>query len=217
MNPTEPENNHETAQNINSESTIESEPEPEIKIVCHNGEPFLSQTIESGVSKYSPTWRPAFDPASVKQRCHNDPTHTHYDNFQTFRTCSYCGSIHPIDLLSALKNGATVHGSDWKYGWPHKFYIEKVPNKYPDLPVVASWVSHIENGKSVLLCEGDHPAGPYHHAKWYNKHFLDIANTPLFIELRDAIYAKHKVYFNIDDKGLFFSCSPRRVSINLSN
>jgi hypothetical protein len=40
------------------------------------------------------------------------------------RHCNYCGSLHPEDLVALVAKGATIHGSDWKYGWPHKFYIE---------------------------------------------------------------------------------------------
>lgn len=48
-----------------------------------------------------------------------------------FRTCSYCGSIHPEDLYKLLTDGpptVRMHGADWKYGWPHKFYVEGIPN-----------------------------------------------------------------------------------------
>lgn len=47
---------------------------------------------------------------------------------EPFSTCSYCGSIHPEDLLAALQAGATLSGADWKYGWPHKFYVDNIPN-----------------------------------------------------------------------------------------
>jgi hypothetical protein len=49
---------------------------------------------------------------------------------EPFRSCSYCGSIHPQDLLFQLtgKVGVTMHGADWKYGWPHKFYVEGILN-----------------------------------------------------------------------------------------
>jgi hypothetical protein len=40
-----------------------------------------------------------------------------------FRTCSYCGCIHPDDLIRVVAEGKVMGGSDWKYGWPHKFYI----------------------------------------------------------------------------------------------
>lgn len=40
------------------------------------------------------------------------------------RHCNYCGSLHPADLLQAVAQGARISGADWKYGWPHKFYVE---------------------------------------------------------------------------------------------
>lgn len=48
----------------------------------------------------------------------------------TYRTCWFCGSIHPEDLWHLLTDGAPieVHRADRKYGWPHKFYIEGIPN-----------------------------------------------------------------------------------------
>lgn len=49
---------------------------------------------------------------------------------ESFRSCSYCGSIHPEDLIKLLEAGATMHGADWKYGWPHKFYVENIPNPH---------------------------------------------------------------------------------------
>jgi hypothetical protein len=49
-----------------------------------------------------------------------------------WRSCWYCGSMHPEDLHRFLVDGtATMHGCDWKYGWPHKFYVDVV-NPDPD-------------------------------------------------------------------------------------
>lgn len=41
--------------------------------------------------------------------------------------CSYCGSCHPKELLTVMRNGATIHWADRKYGWPHKAYIDGAP------------------------------------------------------------------------------------------
>ena len=48
----------------------------------------------------------------------------------TIEHCSYCGSVSPAEAIKFLKQpGTRFSGSDWKYGWPHKFYIEPVnPN-----------------------------------------------------------------------------------------
>lgn len=41
------------------------------------------------------------------------------------RHCSYCGSLHPLDLLTV--EVTNLHRADMKYGYPHKFYLD-VPN-----------------------------------------------------------------------------------------
>lgn len=91
---------------------------------------------------------------------------------QTFRTCDYCGSIHPGDLLEALRNGATMHGSDWKYGWPHKFYVEGLPNTLAGQTVKVGGTSGIRDGVRF-----DGPimgvASAHCTAKFYSEHLLD--------------------------------------------
>lgn len=47
-----------------------------------------------------------------------------------FVSCSYCGSMHPRELVEALNQGATVTIADMKYGWPHKVYVDNAPNRY---------------------------------------------------------------------------------------
>lgn len=46
------------------------------------------------------------------------------------RCCTYCGSLSVQDVIKFMKQpGTRFSGSDWKYGWPHKFYVEPVnPN-----------------------------------------------------------------------------------------
>lgn len=46
-----------------------------------------------------------------------------------FRRCSYCGSMHPDDLVTTARG--RIDWADRKYGWPHKFYVH-VPNQNPD-------------------------------------------------------------------------------------
>lgn len=52
-----------------------------------------------------------------------------------FRTCSYCGSIHPQDLLEMLQAGDTLELADLKHGWPHKFYTSEY-NKFYSLHMI---------------------------------------------------------------------------------
>lgn len=44
---------------------------------------------------------------------------------EPFRTCSYCGSIRPEDLLKLFQaeQQPRADEADWKYGYPHKFYF----------------------------------------------------------------------------------------------
>lgn len=37
--------------------------------------------------------------------------------------CSYCGSLHPEEVRKIIEEGGKLGGSDWKYGYPHKFYV----------------------------------------------------------------------------------------------
>jgi hypothetical protein len=46
------------------------------------------------------------------------------------RGCGYCGSMHPADVATAIRAGAKGNFADWKYGWPHKAYFDKIPNPH---------------------------------------------------------------------------------------
>jgi hypothetical protein len=79
------------------------------------------------------TW----DPCWVCGKNKDDGAHG-----SAWRTCSYCGSIHPADLLDLTageefawqrqttgqdgqpQERSTVEWADWKYGYPHKLYID---------------------------------------------------------------------------------------------
>jgi hypothetical protein len=52
------------------------------------------------------------------------------DGGRNYRHCSYCGCVHPEDLLRLVAEGAKLGGSDWKYGWPHKFYVNNPHGKW---------------------------------------------------------------------------------------
>jgi hypothetical protein len=48
-----------------------------------------------------------------------------------FLHCSYCGSVTVEGACKLLETSGTHYsGSDWKYGWPHKFYLDSVDGKY---------------------------------------------------------------------------------------
>jgi hypothetical protein len=46
------------------------------------------------------------------------------DKNRPYRSCDYCGSIHPADAMSMMADPTTrMEVADWKYGWPHKVYL----------------------------------------------------------------------------------------------
>lgn len=172
---------------------------------CHDGD-YHAQHFGQQV------WRPK-----------NEKLHPSNDCAMVFRTCSYCGSIHPEDLVDALKAGATLGGSDWKYGWPHKFYVDKIPN-----PNVGNRVSresgsrgatteeeraaidkpHIDRGHEVEWTnEGGRwsykvysPDGPTTHAKWYNEHLKDLS-AEAFANLAPLLEQHAGIKFERGDDG----------------
>jgi len=103
-----------------------------------------------------------------------DPTGVHG---RPYRACDYCGSIHPEDLYKGLKDqGWTLHGADWKYGWPHKFYVQR-PGK---------------DGRSEHL------------GKFYNAHLQDVKDAEAFKALTDLIQQKGSVRFWMQDGKLMY-------------
>lgn len=71
-------------------------------ITCHNGAPFAGLTTDGKV-----LWQ----------------ENTHGNHPDPYRHCSYCGSLHFEDIRKIVEEGGKLGGSDWKYGYPHKFYI----------------------------------------------------------------------------------------------
>jgi hypothetical protein len=62
-----------------------------------------------------------------------------YDR-EGYRVCSYCGSMHPDDLMEAVRNGSEIGPTDKSY----KFYVD-VPNKTPDKPALVGVSNHDGN------------------------------------------------------------------------
>lgn len=164
------------------------------------------------------TWRPA----GVR-------LHPENDHVPAFRTCSYCGSIHPEDLLNALRAGAKAGGSDWKYGWPHKFYVEGIPNSQAGnlvtrmsgsgpLPLTdkdrAEYERYAQRGAVVEFSEDAEkgrwrvtvrePDGPTTHGKWYNAHLADLSPAA-FDELVPLLLRHTGIKFERDEKGIKYS------------
>jgi hypothetical protein len=113
-------------------------------------------------------------------------------NTGSLRACSYCGSMHPSDVVAAIQAGAHGSWADRKYGWPHKAYFDGVPNPHagmlesrtmrtdpPPENEAHKWrrVQHGFNphtGEPVYWwSEVGQPAGERTHGKFYSVHLLD--------------------------------------------
>ncbi len=95
-----------------------------------------------------------------------------------YRTCAYCGSIHPQDLLTVLKAGGRMHGSDWKYGFPHKMYVD-VPNARGGEITEVGSTSHSDRETGEYIREpimGTAPATVM--GKFYTEHLKDEGYSP---------------------------------------
>jgi hypothetical protein len=107
------------------------------KIACHSGEPRFPDSTED-------TWRPPEDTVD----------NAGYPRITQWRTCSYCGSIHPGDLFALTqrlkfldhttiesilsKDVASARAypsmelADMKYGQPHKIYVNTREVLHPE-------------------------------------------------------------------------------------
>lgn len=131
--------------------------------------------------------------------------------FHPFRTCDFCGSMHPEDLLAALQAGATLSVSDFKYGWPHKFYVSGIRHAYEDVPVITSRTSYVQDGQRVNENGPEHPMGPAN-GKWYNLHLSDEGlDTEAFDALANIILRQTGIVFNLHpEKGLGWRQAPQQ-------
>jgi hypothetical protein len=148
-----------------------------------------------------------------------------------FEQCNYCGSMHPHALLEALRAGAVLDMADWKYGWPHKFYVEGIPNPVAgELCRSTSTMGTVRNGKSMDFADNGElierdatpeelSTGRYQsyrknekapaqlHAKFYSEHMVDAGDD--FNELALRIAALTGVTFQLRDERLFWQCARR--------
>jgi hypothetical protein len=126
-----------------------------------------------------------------------------------FRSCGYDGSMHPEDLYNFMLKGATAHGADWKYGWPHKFYIDNIPNPLAGKDVCMGTTSGVDvDGHAYsnpLLGKG-----PEHtHAKFYNEHIDEITDSEAFTLFTDLLWKQTGIMFYRDGEGKLMYRAPR--------
>ena len=124
---------------------------------------------------------------------------------EPFRRCSYCGSIHPEDLIQALENGAQLGGSDWKYGWPRKFYISSIPNPNRDRQAEIGSLSYWDEEKGERVDQPTYGAEGDFHAKWYNQHLKDAGYDDEAIGRLTQLLEQHSgITFYVADGKLMF-------------
>lgn len=119
--------------------------------------------------------------------------------FTPLRTCGYCGSLHPADLLAAIERGAILSGSNWKYGWPHKFYVQ-IPHPDRDKQAEIGGKSYWDEEKGQRIYEPTYGAMGDYHAKWYNLHLTDAGyDDEAFTTLTERIAAKSGISFEMHE------------------
>jgi len=134
--------------------------------------------------------------------------HHSQDDHRLF--CWNCGSMSVADLITALKTSGTRYsGSDWKYGWPHKFYIE-IPNPNADELVEIGSESGGGINKDTPGAVFDSYAGGYKvpqmgrrshiNGKFYTDHLKD-AGPEQFAEAAALLLKYLKIDFKRGDDG----------------
>ena len=118
--------------------------------------------------------------------------------------CMYCGSLRVEDAIRYLKQpGTRFSGADWKYGWPHKFYLEPVnPEADKEVEVGGSY----ENGVYTPTMG----KRPHLYFKFYNSHLKEATDEQLkeFSELSTRSFG---IAWGRDEKGIFYR-APRTNS-----
>lgn len=118
-----------------------------------------------------------------------------------FPQCSYCGSITPEAFIEACRLGYRMEVADWKYGWPHKVYIDW-PNPNPD--EIRQTGERCVGGKTVEVIKGKYQTL---YLKFYTIHLKDfeaLAEHAQLILSRIGILFEHRdgeIYYRTIPKG----------------
>lgn len=118
------------------------------------------------------------------------------------RGCSYCGSMHPLDLLD-MKDLETISLSmaNMKYGFPHKFYINGIPNPMAGQKVQVGLQSYTDE---VTKEQKDEPimdeSSMFRNHKFHGVHMNDLLDDlERFVALAALIDTKTACLFYVNE------------------
>jgi hypothetical protein len=118
-----------------------------------------------------------------------------------FRTCWYCGSIHPEDLYRYMRaHVVRLETTDLKYGWPHKFYVKGIPNELAGQQVRIGTRHYGRESEEPIMGQAPEHA----HAKFYNEHLAEL-EQPTFDALAAEIVRRTGWSFSMREGQLMYS------------
>lgn len=133
-----------------------------------------------------------------------------------YRTCSFCGSINPEDLLA---EGVIIpQWADMKYGWPHKFYVD-INNRDPErlfvvgttnapTPHGEGWVaaSELTDEQCDIITQRHHSVDnvtfflfgtrAIHSSKFYTIHLKDVTLSQTVVDGIEKACGLHFTFTN---------------------
>lgn len=135
-------------------------------------------------------------------------------------TCAYCGSMTCEDFVAALHGGGRVEVADWKYGYPHKVYLD-LPNPHPNKLHEIGWSNAEQKPNGEGWERVRYPfwhrrkpgerrwrlkgLRPTIHAKFY---FVHLTGWPKLEGEADEICKATGILFENDSRGLRWRASP---------
>lgn len=115
--------------------------------------------------------------------------------------CSYCGSITPTDMIALMQtDGTRYSGSDWKYGFPHKFYIEAAIEPIEHYCIGATY----QDGQ---MSDPLYDTKKHQHLKFYTEHMQD-ATSEQIEEWNAKVAPLLGVHFSSEKNGIHWHAAP---------
>lgn len=122
--------------------------------------------------------------------------------------CTYCGSISPGDFVGACRAGYRMEVADWKYGWPHKVYVDW-PNPNPNEKRITSRTyGGPDADPETGIVPGSERWGTYPtlHLKFYTEH---LAGWDGLEDAADVIALRTGVRFDMREGKLVYRGKPQ--------